>query len=155
MRAFRQLKKKKKCASMTGTILFSVVLLYVAWKRGFPRKFARFVPFRLIKKRSFNLVCFGTIEPQFSVAKNTMQISVTRMVLVMSAGCWPSKSRQLSTDSVILQCIFSVLKLFPAFCWWTFTVSYAKALRFRLPGLFAWVFRAQRTNIWIYIVQEH
>ena len=37
--------------------LFSVVLLYEAWKSGFPRKFARFVPFRLIKKRSFNLLC--------------------------------------------------------------------------------------------------
>ena len=37
--------------------LFSVVLLYVAWKRGLPRKFARFVLFRLINKRSFNLLC--------------------------------------------------------------------------------------------------
>ena len=36
--------------------LFSVVL-YVAWKRGLPRKFARFVLFRLIKKSSFNLLC--------------------------------------------------------------------------------------------------
>ena len=35
----------------------SVVLLYVAWKRGFPRKFARFALFRQIKKRSFNLLC--------------------------------------------------------------------------------------------------
>ena len=36
---------------------FSVVLLYVAWKRGFPRKFALFVLFCLIEKRSFNLLC--------------------------------------------------------------------------------------------------
>ena len=35
--------------------LFSVVL-YVAGTRGFPRKFARFVLFRLIKKRSLNLL---------------------------------------------------------------------------------------------------
>ena len=36
-----------------------VFLLYVAWKRGFPGKFARFVLFCLIKKRSFsfNLLC--------------------------------------------------------------------------------------------------
>ena len=34
--------------------LFSVVLLYVAWKRGFPGKFARFVLFRLIKKKKKN-----------------------------------------------------------------------------------------------------
>ena len=33
---------------------FSVFLLYVAWKRGLPRKFARFVLFRPVKKRSFN-----------------------------------------------------------------------------------------------------
>ena len=32
-------------------------MLYVAWKRGLPRKCARFVPFRLIKKRSFHLLC--------------------------------------------------------------------------------------------------
>ena len=32
-------------------------MLYVAWKRGLPRKFARFFLFRPIKKRSFNLVC--------------------------------------------------------------------------------------------------
>ena len=31
-------------------------MLYIAWKRGFPRKFG-FVLFRLIKKRSFNLLC--------------------------------------------------------------------------------------------------
>ena len=37
--------------------MFSVVLLYVALKRGFPRKCARFVLFRLIKRRSFNLLC--------------------------------------------------------------------------------------------------
>ena len=36
--------------------LFSV-LLYVAWKRGLPKKIARFVLFRLIKKHSFNLLC--------------------------------------------------------------------------------------------------
>ena len=35
---------------------FSVVL-YVAWKRWLHRKCARFVLFRLIKKRSFNLLC--------------------------------------------------------------------------------------------------
>ena len=34
-----------------------VFLLYVAWKRGLPRKFARFVLFRPIKRRSFNLLC--------------------------------------------------------------------------------------------------
>ena len=38
--------------------LFSVLLLYIAWKRGLPQKFARFVLFRLTKKRSFNLFCF-------------------------------------------------------------------------------------------------
>ena len=37
--------------------LFSVVLLYVAWKRGLPPKFACFVLLRPITKRSFNLLC--------------------------------------------------------------------------------------------------
>ena len=32
-------------------------MLYVAWKRGLPRKFARFVLFSPVKKRSFNLLC--------------------------------------------------------------------------------------------------
>ena len=34
-----------------------VFMLYVACKRGLLRKFARFVLFRSIKKRSFNLLC--------------------------------------------------------------------------------------------------
>ena len=36
---------------------FSVFMLYVAWKRGLPWKFACFVLFRPIKKRSFHLMC--------------------------------------------------------------------------------------------------
>ena len=36
---------------------FSVFMLYAAWKRGLPRKIARFVQFRPDKKRSFNLLC--------------------------------------------------------------------------------------------------
>ena len=36
---------------------FSVFILYIAWKRGLPLKCARFVLFRPIKKRSFNLLC--------------------------------------------------------------------------------------------------
>ena len=39
-------------------VCFSVFRLYVAWKRGLPRKFARFVLFRPIKKRFF-LISFG------------------------------------------------------------------------------------------------
>ena len=35
-----------------GINCFSVFTLYVAWKRGLPQKFARFVPFFPIKKRS-------------------------------------------------------------------------------------------------------
>ena len=53
-------RNRTKCAKFRGKPLFqlfSVVLLYVAWKRGFPRKFARFVLFCLIKKQSFNLLC--------------------------------------------------------------------------------------------------
>ena len=36
---------------------FAVFMSCVAWKRALPRKFARFVRFRPIKKRSFNLSC--------------------------------------------------------------------------------------------------
>ena len=42
-----------------------LLLLYVAWKRGLPRKCARFVLFRPIKKRSFNLLC--VLGPFFSI----------------------------------------------------------------------------------------
>ena len=38
-------------------VCFSVFLLYVASKRGLPRKFARFVLFCPIKKRCFNSWC--------------------------------------------------------------------------------------------------
>ena len=37
--------------------LFYVFMLYVAWKRGLPRKLARFVLFRPVKKRSCNFLC--------------------------------------------------------------------------------------------------
>ena len=38
---------------------------YVAWKRGLPRKCARFFLFRPIKHRSFNLLCaFGSSKPK-------------------------------------------------------------------------------------------
>ena len=43
--------------SWINYLLFSVFLLYVTWKGGPPRKFARFVLFRPIKKRSFKLLC--------------------------------------------------------------------------------------------------
>ena len=36
---------------------FSIFMLYIAWKRGLPQKFASFVLFHPIKKRSFNLLC--------------------------------------------------------------------------------------------------
>ena len=39
------------------TVCFSIFMLYVAWKRGLPRKFARFILIRPIKRRSFNLLC--------------------------------------------------------------------------------------------------
>ena len=38
-------------------LCFSVFMFYIAWKRGLPRKLARFVLFRPIKKHSFNLLC--------------------------------------------------------------------------------------------------
>ena len=37
-------------------VCFSVFMLYVSWKSGLPRKFARFALFRPVKKRSFNLL---------------------------------------------------------------------------------------------------
>ena len=42
---------------MCWTNCFSVFMLQIAWKRLLPRKVARFVLFRPIKKRSFNLLC--------------------------------------------------------------------------------------------------
>ena len=42
-------------------VCFSVFTLYVAWKRGLPQKYAHFVLFRLIKKRSFNLLCISDL----------------------------------------------------------------------------------------------
>ena len=42
-------------------VCFSIFMLYVAWKRGLPRKFARFVLLRLINKRSFNLLCVSDL----------------------------------------------------------------------------------------------
>ena len=40
---------------------------HVALKRGLPRKFARFVLFRPIEKRSFNLLCVLDILLQISL----------------------------------------------------------------------------------------
>ena len=38
-----------------------------SWKRGLPWKFARFVLFRLIKKRSFNLLCVLDLKQEEQV----------------------------------------------------------------------------------------
>ena len=48
-----------------------IVCLHVAWKRGLPRKFARFVLFLPIKKRSFNLLLVLDLESiSFAVTLN-------------------------------------------------------------------------------------
>ena len=41
---------------------FFYFFMYVAWKRALPRKFARFVLFRLSRKRSSNLLCVLNIS---------------------------------------------------------------------------------------------
>ena len=51
------IRRQMKSHLFSQIVCFSVFMLYVAWKRGLPRKFARFVLFRLIKKRPFNLLC--------------------------------------------------------------------------------------------------
>ena len=48
----------------SGIACFSVFLLYVASKRGFPRKFSRFVLFRPVKKGSCNLLCVLDLQKQ-------------------------------------------------------------------------------------------
>ena len=48
---------KSKWHKISWFNCFAVVLLYRAWKRGLPRKFACFVLFHLIKKHSFNFFC--------------------------------------------------------------------------------------------------
>ena len=52
-------------------VCFSDFLLYVAWKRGLPWKCARFVLFRLIKKRSFNLLCDLDLIPNMPMISGT------------------------------------------------------------------------------------
>ena len=54
-----------KVTWINGCFFPSIFMLYVAWKRGPPRKCARFVLFRPIKKRSFNLLC--VLEQKFYV----------------------------------------------------------------------------------------
>ena len=61
-------RNRTKHAQFRGSPLFEATynrktetqMLYVAWKRGLSRTFARSVLFCPIKKRSFNLVCFGS-----------------------------------------------------------------------------------------------
>ena len=48
-------------------------MLYVAWKRGVPRKCARFVLFHSIKRRSFNLLCVWGLFSE-SCQSNLFQI---------------------------------------------------------------------------------
>ena len=53
-------------------------MLYVARKTGLPRKFARFVLFRPIKKRSFNLLCVWGLPSQLTT--ELFQINVQQIV---------------------------------------------------------------------------
>ena len=60
-------------------VCFSVSMLYIAWKRGLPRKFAHFVQFCLIKECSFNLLCVLDLpNSQFELAASQLKSIVTR-----------------------------------------------------------------------------
>ena len=69
--------------------LFSVLLLYIAWKRGLPQKFARFVLFRLTKKRSFNLFWLKSV------------LLISSVFWIFFSGCWQSTLFQIFSSSLI------------------------------------------------------
>ena len=58
--------------------------LYVAWKRGFPQKFARFVLFCPIKKRSFNLLCVLGVNEWILFKKKYMYVHLGHLILLWS-----------------------------------------------------------------------
>ena len=62
--------------------------LYVVWEWGLPRKFARFILFRLIKKRSFkSLVCFGSFSKlwQSTLFRTTVRAVHRKMRQVLAS----------------------------------------------------------------------
>ena len=78
-------------------------MLYVAWKRGLPWKFARFVLFGPIKKHSFNLLCvldllqkglsshllLFRLLSSFALKSQLFLIEWQKMALVTHANlCW-------------------------------------------------------------------
>ena len=83
----------------------SSVVLYVAWKRLLHRKFARFVLFRIIKKRSFNLLC--VLDLSCGVIKH--QVSSINTVLLHRLGLL--KQVVLSTFAHILRSPCSSLNI--------------------------------------------
>ena len=95
--------------------LFSVVF-YVAWKRGLPRKFARFVLLRLIKKRSFNLLCvldlfFRTLAVN-SVSDFCLFVSETLTKTDFCHFCFTRlPSAELSQNSPLLNIKFETAHL--------------------------------------------
>ena len=93
-------------------------MLYAAWKRGLPRKFARSVLFRLIKKRSFNLLCvldlfserwqsilfqiffffLGTVSAPLSFGD---MLDTTRNTVVFLICVWQSKNTGWLASAIV------------------------------------------------------
>ena len=63
-------------------VCFSLFMLYVAWKRGLPQKFARFVLFYPINKRSFNFLC--VLDLLFKNASSQLCLRLLLKVFVMN-----------------------------------------------------------------------
>ena len=93
-------------------------MLYVAWKRGLPQKFAHFVLFRLIKKRSFNLLCVldlfsecwqSTLFQIFLYMGELVSTNMPRSLTELENGRFNSSTRMESTDSSACCTLFFVV----------------------------------------------
>ena len=88
------------------------MLLYEAWKRGLPRKFARFVPFCLIKKYSFNLLC--VLNLFFFFSQNAGSELCFRFVFPVNSVCRTNfVPRNMANNSPHWPCNFSRVDLYP------------------------------------------
>ena len=77
-------------------------MLYVAWKRELPRKFARFVLFRPIKKRYFNLLCVLDLSKNLSTISAADRFTINLGAVVL----WVIKAQHSWSQMVNTNLLF-------------------------------------------------
>ena len=110
--------------------LFSLFMLYVAWKRWLPRKCVRFVLFCPLKKRSLNFLCVLDLFSerwQLTLFQIFLFISTRRTVVEVNTKSYWSRRRDVPSSLLHENLLLMPMRRIVIGVWWKFTVRADKA----------------------------